>query len=102
MKNNFDTLSQAVSALQDAGYTEDFNLNSDCIECKPLDMKLFVKDFEIDEMYRFEGQTNPSDSSILYAISSDTFELKGLLVDAYGVYSEALTPEMIQKLKYKP
>lgn len=102
MKKHFDTLSQAISELQKAGYTEDFNLKSDCIECKPLDIMLLVDDFEIDKMYRFEGNTDPSDSSILFAISSKAYKIKGLLVDAYGVYSDALTTEMIQKLKYQP
>jgi hypothetical protein len=42
--------------------------------------------------------TNPDDSSVLYAIAS-TGGLKGLLVDAYGVYSESISQEMIKKLQ---
>lgn len=98
----YDTLSEAITALQKKGYTEDLNLKSDCIECKALDYKLYADQFEIDEMHRFEGDSNPDDSSILFAISAPTFNLKGLLVDAYGAYSDPLNTEMIQKLKYKP
>jgi hypothetical protein len=43
----------------------------------------------VDEFYRFEGMTNPDDSSILFAISSSD-GLKGTLGDAYGVYAENL------------
>ncbi|WP_350292639.1 phosphoribosylpyrophosphate synthetase [uncultured Croceitalea sp.] len=98
---NYDTLSEAVTDLQKRGYIEDHNLQSDCIECKSLDYKMYIDQFEIDEMHRFEGASNPDDSSILFAISSDSFKLKGLLVDAYGAYADPLNIEMIQKLKYK-
>ncbi len=102
MKEYYDTLSQAIEDLKASGYSEDFNLNKDCIECKALDYKILANEFEVDKMYRFEGDSSPDDSSILFAISSDTYEIKGLLVDAYGMYSDPLTTEMIQKLKYKP
>lgn len=99
---SYDTLSEAISGLQKQGYTEDLNLTSNCIECKALDYKIYADQFEIDQMYRFEGDSNPDDSSILFAISAPDFNLKGILVDAYGVYADPLTTEMIQKLKFKP
>ena len=98
----YDTLTEAITDLQQRGYTEDLNLTSDRVECKALDYKIYPNQFEIDEMYRFEGESNPDDSSILFAISSSKFNLKGLLVDAYGAYANPLTTDMIQKLKYKP
>lgn len=99
---NYDTLSEAITDLQKRGYSEDLNLQSDCVECKALDYKMYVDEFEIDEMHRFEGDSSPDNSSILFAISSDSFNLKGLLVDAYGVYANPLSTDMIQKLKFKP
>ncbi len=44
--------------------------------------------------------SSTDDNSILYAISSKE-GIKGLLVDAYGMYSESLNEEMIQKLTIK-
>ena len=98
----YNTLSEAITDLQQQGYTEDLNLRSDCIECQALDQKLYADQFEIDKVFRFEGDSNPDDSSILFAISAPQIPLKGLLVDAYGVYADPLTTEMIQKLKFKP
>ena len=94
----FETLSQAITALKTRGYTNDFNLHPEWIECQPLNKKLRPEEFHVDEVHRFEGMTNPDDSSVLYAIAS-TGGLKGLLVDAYGAYAESVSQEMIKKLQ---
>lgn len=95
---DFDTLSQAMNALRTDGYVEDFNLKQNCLECRNGEYKVFAKDFEIDAFFRFEGESNPSDESILYAISSKKYGLKGQLVNGYGIYSETITDEMLKKL----
>ncbi len=94
----FETLSQAINVLKDLGYTNDFNLHPEWIECAPLRIKLAPDEFHVDEVHRFEGMTNPDDSAVLYAISS-TQGLKGLLLDAYGAYAEAISPQMLKRLR---
>ena len=98
----YNTLSEAIADLQTKGYTYDLNLKQDCVECKALNQKMLADEFEIDQAYRFEGDTSPDNSSILYAISSEKFNLKGLLVDAYGIYADPLNEELIQKLRFRP
>ena len=98
---NFDTLSEAMTALQRDGYTEDFNQKTDCIECRNGSIKLTPEQFRIDQFYRFEGMNDPGDEMILYAISSYDDKLKGLLVNAYGVYEDSMTDEMTKKLSFK-
>ena len=97
--NTFNTVSGTLNSLKEEGYVLDFNLKPDCVECSP-DIKLHPDDFVIDKFFRFEGASNPDDSAIVYAISSKD-GLKGTIVDAYGVYSDSLTPEMIQKLNIR-
>lgn len=92
------TLSETMNDLRKQGYTEDFNLQQNCLECRNGQFRIFADEFKVDKYFRFEGASNPSDSSILYAISSDTQGLKGVLVNAYGIYSEPLTDKMLQKL----
>lgn len=93
----FETLSEAIEDLKKRGYENDFNLHPEWIECPPLNLRLRATDFHVDEVHRFEGMNNPSDSSILFAIRSPE-GVKGLLVDAYGAYAEAVSPEMIKRL----
>lgn len=97
----YATLSETMNELRKEGYTEDFNLQQNCLECRNGQFKLFADEFKVDKYFRFEGQSNPSDSAILYAISSDTKNLKGLLVNAYGIYSDPVTDELVNKLQIR-
>jgi hypothetical protein len=94
---NYSSLSVATNDLRARGYTVDFNLKPECIECPSLQLQLTPERFSVDEFYRFEGMSSTDDNSIVYAISSDT-GLKGILVDAYGVYASSLNDAMIKKL----
>ena len=94
----YKTLSEAVNDLVKKGYTYNFNLKNDCIQCAENNMTLQPDEFDIDEVYRFEGMNDPGDSSILYAISSH-HGLKGLLVNAYGVYDDSAASDLVKKLK---
>jgi len=98
---SYNTLSEAVNALVQKGYTADFSIKPECLHCASLDLNLHPEEFKIDEFYRFEGMSNPDDNSVVYAISSNDGSIKGLLVDAYGVYAENLTPSMIESLRFK-
>jgi hypothetical protein len=97
----YNTLTETLNELRKEGYVEDFNLQQNCLECRNGQFKVFSDEFVVDKYYRFEGESNPSDSAILYAISSDRHQLKGILVNAYGIYSDPITDEMLQKLEMK-
>ena len=100
--NTYETLSQAVEDLKSKGYTNELELKPEGVACKSTNTELAPSDFEVDEMHRFEGESNPSDASVIYAISSDKHGLKGLLIDAFGTYADTFTAEMLEKLRYKP
>jgi hypothetical protein len=92
----YDTVTEAVTGLRERGFTMDFNLQENCLVCH--EHKFDVNDFEIVEVYRFEGDTDPADEAVVYAIQSDN-GLKGILVGGYGVSSEEMTTEMAKKLQ---
>lgn len=96
----YQTLVEGIEDLRKQGYVEDFNLQQHCLECRDREYQIFHNEFEIDKFFRFEGDSNPDDSSILYAISSDKYGLKGILINAYGIYSEDIADEMLSKLKF--
>lgn len=96
--DSYTTLSETMNQLRSEGYVEDFNLQQNCLECRNGQFKVFADEFKIDKFFRFEGQSNPSDNAILYAISSNKHDLKGVLVNAYGIYSDPVADEMMAKL----
>lgn len=97
MPRPYATLSEATTDLKKRGYTYDFNLKSDCVECPALKLRLTPEKFSVDEFYRFEGESSTDDNAIVFAIRSGN-GIKGVLVDAYGVYAESLNEAMIRKL----
>ncbi|HXB42640.1 MAG TPA: hypothetical protein VNV85_01210 [Puia sp.] len=49
-------------------------------------------DLKIIRVYRFEGESDPSDASVLYIIEAND-GLVGYSIDAYGIYSNHDTEE---------
>src|SRR5690349_21072870 len=98
---NYDSLVDALDDLRQRGYDADFATQTICLYCGDLDLRLNPEEFNVDEVYRFEGDSNPDDSAVLYAISS-TNGVKGTLVDGYGAYSGNLSFEMAKKLQNHP
>ena len=96
----YNTLSETMEALRKEGYTEDFNLKENYLDCQGGKYQIMHHVFEIDRFFRFEGETDPADESILYAVSSDKYNLKGILVNAFGIYSDPVADEMIKKLSF--
>ncbi|MCW3089564.1 MAG: phosphoribosylpyrophosphate synthetase [Ferruginibacter sp.] len=95
---NYDTVVAALSGLKAKGYTLDFNIAFDNITCNEKGLCLNPDEFEITEVYRFEGETNPDDEDIVYAVESKDGSIKGTMTSAYGLYADPVSNDMIQKL----
>jgi|SRR5665213_296347 len=98
---NYDTLSAAINSLYDRGFTKDFNIAFDKLICHAANECLNPHEFEITEVYRFEGETNPSDEAVVYAVVSKDGKMKGTIVNAYGTYADPASDEMIKKLSMR-
>ena len=100
MRKHYTSLSEATNGLKARGYIHDFNLKPECVECPALQLQLSPENFTVDEFHRFEGMSSTDDNSIVFAITSDK-GMKGVLVDAYGVYASNLNDDMIKKLSIR-
>ena len=95
---SYDTVTEALQDLKVRGFTIDFNIAFDKIICSKNEICLNPHEFEITETYRFEGDTNPGDEDVVYAIESKDGLIKGSMTSAYGMYAETVSTEMLQKL----
>ena len=94
----YDTVVQAINGLKARGYELDFNLSFNQLICQQNDLCLSPSEFEITEVHRFEGATNPSDEDVVYAVESRKGGVKGVLTAAFGLYSDGISPEMMSKI----
>lgn len=97
---SYDTVSEATNDLAKRGYTTDLELLADeeCLMCNKTSTRLSPEEFKIDETYRFEGNTDPSDEMIVFAISSEAHNIKGIVINGYGVYSDSATAKIVERL----
>lgn len=97
----YDTVSETINELAKRGYTTDFKLlaEEECLYCNKSETQLSPEEFEIDEIHRFEGESDPGDEMIVFAISSVKHDIKGIIVNAYGTYSDPSTSKIIARLK---
>jgi len=98
LKESYGTLSETINALVKLGYTHDFNIKGECLVCHQTHIELSPEEFQIDKVYRFEGASDPEYQSILYVISSEKYNVKGSLVNGYGINSNEMASKLVEKL----
>ncbi|MEI9933284.1 MAG: phosphoribosylpyrophosphate synthetase [Ferruginibacter sp.] len=95
---SYDTVVDALNGLKAKGYTTDFNIAFDKIICSKKETVLTPDEFEITEVYRFEGETDPGDENVVYAVESKHGSIKGVFTSAFGTYADTISNDMIKKL----
>ena len=90
---HYATVSKALQELNDKGFTTDFNLEEDRI-------KNSSDDFEIEHIYRYEGESDPGDEATVYGIKAKTGE-KGVFVVSPGAYSENSAAKVLLDMSIK-
>ncbi len=103
-RKSYDTVTEAMAGLRKLGYTFDFSIltEKECLICNLTDTVLSPDDFEIDDFYRFEGDSDPGDAMIVYAISAKKHDLKGIVVNAFGMYGANASSAIVKKLNTHP
>jgi hypothetical protein len=97
----YETVSEAVNDLSKRGYLDNLRMGAECLHCDERELQLNPEEFHIDEVYRFEGITDPADETIVYAISANDGSVRGTLVNAYGAYSDSASEDLVNKLAIK-
>lgn len=85
--------------LSSDGYTENFTVTDGRLHTFANPEKTYgPEEVTIVDFYRFEGESNPDDMSILYAISTHD-GVKGTISSAYGTYAESDSLEFFTKVE---
>ncbi len=78
-----ETLSHATSRLERAGYVESYIARDGRLVCGRCGASYDPAGMSIEEIVRFEGDSDPADEAIVYALDSGCGH-RGLYVAAYG------------------
>ncbi len=82
-KNDMTTMTSCVNRLQEEGYSENFVAKEKGLEA-PSSKKVYEpEEMKIVNYYRFEGESDPADNAIVYALEAED-GTRGLIVDQYG------------------
>jgi len=90
---HYATVSKALQELADKGFTVDYNLEEErLVE--------HSDEFEIVEIYRYEGETDPGDEATVYGIKSKDGE-KGVYVSGYMAYEEKPAARILHEISIR-
>lgn len=91
---NYDSASVALKKLHTEGYSVDFNEQFD-------DLFAHSDDYVVDYLYRYEGNTDPSDESSVYGIRNTVTGKKGVFVAGNLSLIEGRKQDIILNLEIK-
>lgn len=86
-------LSIKQKELEEKGYNRQFTFSNGVLKDKEGNTYQ-AADLKIVEEHRFEGESDPGDMSILYAVESRT-GAKGTVITPYGAYVDELSEFMM-------
>lgn len=98
IKEEMSPMVTVINNLTNDGYTTQFKASETGITSMKTEQCFSPQDVQIRHFYRFEGESSPDDSSIIYAIETNTGE-KGTLVDSYGAYADPHIEKFIKEVE---
>ena len=79
-----------MEQLNKKGFIHDFNLQDETIQKNP-------HNYEIEHVYRYEGDSDPDEEAVVYGITSNSGE-RGVYVAGFSANSESEAATVLSKL----
>ncbi|WP_035565114.1 hypothetical protein [Hymenobacter sp. IS2118] len=94
------SLVNVENKLKKDGFTQDFNVVDGRLQTIGQDSEksYAASEVTIVDFYRFEGESNPDDMSILYALEAND-GIRGTISSAYGTYADTDTLEFLNEVE---
>ena len=96
--NRYANQTNAIRDLENMGFTEDFKLEKNGMRCIQSGKIYKPSDMSIVEFHRFEGESNPDDMSVVFAVRCKD-GIKGLIVSSFGIYADMDLVSFMDKVK---
>jgi len=93
------TLVSCINALVHEGFTDNYKVTDDGLKSLKLDKTYKPDQVNVLSFYRFEGNSDPADNSILFAIETIDGD-RGTLVDAFGPYADTKVTHFMEQVDH--
>jgi len=98
--NRYTNMAEAIEELRKRGFTANFEFLDQTFQDVNSGRTFMADELTIVEHYRFEGASDPDDTSVVYAIESND-GLKGIVADAFVLYANADIGGFLEKVKIR-
>ena len=90
----------AMRNLRQRGFITDLEVRDGALRETTTGRRFRPDELAIVEHHRFEGESDPEDMSVVYAIESDD-GVRGIVVDAFGTYANPALAAVLEKIKVR-
>jgi len=97
-KVHMKTLVSCLNSLVKSGFETQFKANKSGLKSLSTEKMYKPEQVKVLSFYRFEGESDPADNSIVYAIETSDGE-RGTLIDAYGPYSDTNVTNFMREVE---
>jgi hypothetical protein len=95
------TISQVLEKLQRKGYVENFKACKNGMRVIPMNIFVDPENLIVDEIFRFEGDTDLNEEAIIFALRCPINNLLGTYLVAFGPMMDAQDIAVVAHLHRK-
>ena len=93
-----ETLAEAIARLEALGFRDSFEPADGGLRALGAERVYAPEALVVEEVVRFEGESDPSEEAILFALRSSSGDVRGTFVAGYGVLSDPARAEIVRAL----
>ena len=97
---DMENLAHAVERLTKAGYRDDFRAERGGLRAVKAGRVYDPESLVVDEVVRFEGESDPDDQVVVFALRSESSGTRGTYVVTYGTNVGPIDGEMMRRLPH--
>jgi hypothetical protein len=93
-----ETLSEAIARLEALGFRDSFQPVDGRLRALGAERDFSPAELVVEAVVRFEGESDPSEQAILFALRSLSGDVRGTFVAGYGVLTDPASAEIVRGL----
>ncbi|HYD47999.1 MAG TPA: hypothetical protein VEB21_06620 [Terriglobales bacterium] len=96
-----ETLAEATNRLTACGFDADYRVENGQLAAPGRNCSHRPGAFDVHEIVRFEGVTDPADEAILFAVECKQHAVKGTYIATYGPRTPVADEEVMKELEVR-